>query len=169
MHWPFKILLTWKNWNQCKMLTICWKSYFYDPYKIAAELWTHVDYTYHHCSLLQAAIGAFSTVFPDYQERFARHEAAHFLGTWFPCPSKDCICSRNLLNGKLSWKFSRLFDWPPYPWVFFGHWKGACQFDWWAATEANIQWAAWWEGTRQVTFFWTMHTCNLCSYIFSFY
>ncbi|TKW06868.1 hypothetical protein SEVIR_7G268850v4 [Setaria viridis] len=29
--------------------------------------------------LLQAAIGAFSTVFPDYQERIARHEAAHFL------------------------------------------------------------------------------------------
>ncbi|GJN26275.1 hypothetical protein PR202_gb14196 [Eleusine coracana subsp. coracana] len=30
--------------------------------------------------LLQAGIGAFSTVFPDYQERIARHEAAHFLG-----------------------------------------------------------------------------------------
>ncbi|CAD6259368.1 unnamed protein product [Miscanthus lutarioriparius] len=29
--------------------------------------------------LLQAEIGAFSTVFPDYQERIARHEAAHFL------------------------------------------------------------------------------------------
>ncbi|KAF8651318.1 hypothetical protein HU200_063574 [Digitaria exilis] len=29
--------------------------------------------------LLQAAIGAFSTVFPDNQERIARHEAAHFL------------------------------------------------------------------------------------------
>nr|AFK38312.1 unknown [Lotus japonicus] len=29
--------------------------------------------------LLQAAIGSFSTVFPDYQERIARHEAAHFL------------------------------------------------------------------------------------------
>ncbi|KAK3141371.1 hypothetical protein QOZ80_4BG0333020 [Eleusine coracana subsp. coracana] len=29
--------------------------------------------------LLQAGIGAFSTVFPDYQERIARHEAAHFL------------------------------------------------------------------------------------------
>ncbi|XP_015691728.2 uncharacterized protein LOC102705433 isoform X2 [Oryza brachyantha] len=29
--------------------------------------------------LLQAAIGAFSTVFPDYQERISRHEAAHFL------------------------------------------------------------------------------------------
>jgi hypothetical protein len=30
--------------------------------------------------LLQAAIGAFLTVFPDYQDRVARHEAAHFLG-----------------------------------------------------------------------------------------
>ncbi|KAM0056037.1 putative peptidase M41 [Helianthus debilis subsp. tardiflorus] len=29
--------------------------------------------------LLQAAIGAFSTFFPDYQDRIARHEAAHFL------------------------------------------------------------------------------------------
>ncbi|KAK7247490.1 hypothetical protein RIF29_42373 [Crotalaria pallida] len=29
--------------------------------------------------LLQAAIGSFSSVFPDYQERIARHEAAHFL------------------------------------------------------------------------------------------
>ncbi|XP_022844390.1 uncharacterized protein LOC111367637 isoform X3 [Olea europaea var. sylvestris] len=29
--------------------------------------------------LLQAAIGGFSSFFPDYQERIARHEAAHFL------------------------------------------------------------------------------------------
>ncbi|OIW18200.1 hypothetical protein TanjilG_31320 [Lupinus angustifolius] len=29
--------------------------------------------------LLQAAITSFSSVFPDYQERIARHEAAHFL------------------------------------------------------------------------------------------
>lgn len=29
--------------------------------------------------LLQAAIGGFSAFFPDYQERIARHEAAHFL------------------------------------------------------------------------------------------
>ncbi|QCD84753.1 uncharacterized protein LOC114177962 [Vigna unguiculata] len=29
--------------------------------------------------LLQAAISSFSTLFPDYQERIARHEAAHFL------------------------------------------------------------------------------------------
>ncbi|KAF8011968.1 hypothetical protein BT93_I0177 [Corymbia citriodora subsp. variegata] len=29
--------------------------------------------------LLQAAISGFSTVFPDYQDRIARHEAAHFL------------------------------------------------------------------------------------------
>nr|GEV82977.1 transmembrane protein [Tanacetum cinerariifolium]GEV82980.1 transmembrane protein [Tanacetum cinerariifolium] len=29
--------------------------------------------------LLQAAIGSFSTFFPDYQDRIARHEAAHFL------------------------------------------------------------------------------------------
>ncbi|XP_062098082.1 uncharacterized protein LOC133803951 [Humulus lupulus] len=29
--------------------------------------------------LLQAAINGFSTFFPDYQERIARHEAAHFL------------------------------------------------------------------------------------------
>ncbi|KAJ6804655.1 uncharacterized protein M6B38_182655 [Iris pallida] len=29
--------------------------------------------------LLQAAIGGFSIFFPDYQERIARHEAAHFL------------------------------------------------------------------------------------------
>ncbi|GAB2231983.1 hypothetical protein Drorol1_Dr00011002 [Drosera rotundifolia] len=29
--------------------------------------------------LLQATISSFSTVFPDYQERIARHEAAHFL------------------------------------------------------------------------------------------
>ncbi|XP_042493481.1 uncharacterized protein LOC122073049 isoform X3 [Macadamia integrifolia] len=29
--------------------------------------------------LLQAAIGGFSSVFPDYQERIASHEAAHFL------------------------------------------------------------------------------------------
>ncbi|PKA66606.1 hypothetical protein AXF42_Ash003261 [Apostasia shenzhenica] len=30
-------------------------------------------------SLLQAAISGFSSFFPDYQERIARHEAAHFL------------------------------------------------------------------------------------------
>ncbi|GAB2279330.1 hypothetical protein Dimus_013974 [Dionaea muscipula] len=29
--------------------------------------------------LLQAAISAFSSLFPDYQDRIARHEAAHFL------------------------------------------------------------------------------------------
>ncbi|KAI9113957.1 hypothetical protein K1719_015208 [Acacia pycnantha] len=29
--------------------------------------------------LLQAAISSFSSVFPDYQERISRHEAAHFL------------------------------------------------------------------------------------------
>ncbi|KAF6149317.1 hypothetical protein GIB67_026173 [Kingdonia uniflora] len=29
--------------------------------------------------LLQATIGGFSTFFPDYQDRIARHEAAHFL------------------------------------------------------------------------------------------
>ncbi|KAM0871806.1 hypothetical protein ACQ4PT_039141 [Festuca glaucescens] len=29
--------------------------------------------------LLQVAIGSFSSVFPDYQERIAKHEAAHFL------------------------------------------------------------------------------------------
>lgn len=29
--------------------------------------------------LLQAAISGFSSFFPDYQERIARHEAAHFL------------------------------------------------------------------------------------------
>ncbi|KAL7192544.1 hypothetical protein ACSBR2_024381 [Camellia fascicularis] len=29
--------------------------------------------------LLQAAIGGFSSLFPDYQDRIARHEAAHFL------------------------------------------------------------------------------------------
>ncbi|EHA8587734.1 putative Laccase-14 [Cocos nucifera] len=29
--------------------------------------------------LLQAAVGGFSSFFPDYQERIARHEAAHFL------------------------------------------------------------------------------------------
>ncbi|KAJ9670863.1 hypothetical protein PVL29_027041 [Vitis rotundifolia] len=29
--------------------------------------------------LLQAAIGGFSSFFPDYQDRIARHEAAHFL------------------------------------------------------------------------------------------
>lgn len=34
--------------------------------------------------LLQAAIGGFSTFFPDYRERIARHEAAHFLGIFFP-------------------------------------------------------------------------------------
>lgn len=34
-----------------------------------------------HCRLLQAAIGGFSTFFPDYKERIARHEAAHFLGS----------------------------------------------------------------------------------------
>jgi hypothetical protein len=33
------------------------------------------------CRLLQAAISGFSTFFPDYQERIAAHEAAHFLGT----------------------------------------------------------------------------------------
>lgn len=33
--------------------------------------------------LLQAAISGFSTVFPDYQERIARHEAAHFLVAYF--------------------------------------------------------------------------------------
>jgi len=37
-------------------------------------------YLLHCCRLLQAAIGGFSTFFPDYQERIARHEAAHFLG-----------------------------------------------------------------------------------------
>lgn len=34
-----------------------------------------------NCRLLQAAISSFSLVFPDYQERIARHEAAHFLST----------------------------------------------------------------------------------------
>lgn len=34
------------------------------------------------CRLLQAAISGFSTFFPDYQERIAAHEAAHFLGTF---------------------------------------------------------------------------------------
>jgi hypothetical protein len=29
--------------------------------------------------LLEKAIGAFSTLFPDYRERVLRHEAAHFL------------------------------------------------------------------------------------------
>lgn len=33
--------------------------------------------------LLQAAIGGFSSFFPDYKERIARHEAAHFLGNIF--------------------------------------------------------------------------------------
>ncbi|XVF61756.1 hypothetical protein PTKIN_Ptkin08bG0156100 [Pterospermum kingtungense] len=33
--------------------------------------------------LLQAAIGGFSSFFPDYQERIARHEAAHFLIGYF--------------------------------------------------------------------------------------
>lgn len=37
-------------------------------------------YIYWLYSLLQAAIGGFSSIFPDYQERIARHEAAHFLG-----------------------------------------------------------------------------------------
>ncbi|KAM0871809.1 hypothetical protein ACQ4PT_039141 [Festuca glaucescens] len=31
--------------------------------------------------LLQVAIGSFSSVFPDYQERIAKHEAAHFLSS----------------------------------------------------------------------------------------
>ncbi|CAL5326831.1 unnamed protein product [Camellia sinensis] len=31
--------------------------------------------------LLQAAIGGFSSLFPDYQDRIARHEAAHFLAS----------------------------------------------------------------------------------------
>jgi hypothetical protein len=39
-----------------------------------------VDVTFIYSRLLQAGIGAFSTVFPDYQERISRHEAAHFLG-----------------------------------------------------------------------------------------
>ncbi|KAH0929604.1 hypothetical protein HID58_015331 [Brassica napus] len=34
---------------------------------------------YFACRLLQAAISGFSTFFPDYQERIAAHEAAHFL------------------------------------------------------------------------------------------
>lgn len=29
--------------------------------------------------LLQVAVGSFSSIFPDYQDRIARHEAAHFL------------------------------------------------------------------------------------------
>ncbi|KAB8097161.1 hypothetical protein EE612_025828, partial [Oryza sativa] len=51
--------------------------------------------------LLQAAIGAFfNCFFPDYQERIARHEAAHFFGC--------------------------LFDWTTNSGIFLGHWKGAC-------------------------------------------
>lgn len=34
-----------------------------------------------YCRLLQAAISGFSSFFPDYQDRIARHEAAHFLST----------------------------------------------------------------------------------------
>ncbi|XWS29461.1 hypothetical protein CRYUN_Cryun24cG0031300 [Craigia yunnanensis] len=37
--------------------------------------------------LLQAAIGGFSSFFPDYQETIARHEAAHFSNWLFVGPS----------------------------------------------------------------------------------
>uniref|UniRef100_A0A453D9X0 Uncharacterized protein n=1 Tax=Aegilops tauschii subsp. strangulata TaxID=200361 RepID=A0A453D9X0_AEGTS len=52
--------------------------------------------------LLQVAIGSFSAVFPDYQERIARHEAAHFLGrrSLFFCSKNTCAAS-NLLTVNL--------------------------------------------------------------------
>ncbi|KAK3411583.1 hypothetical protein EUGRSUZ_I00323 [Eucalyptus grandis] len=82
--------------------------------------------------LLQAAISGFSSVFPDYQERIARHEAAHFLGTlyclmhyvlpsWMSswrrqnrgCPNKlepACFTGINALQMKFSCIFSA-FQW----------------------------------------------------------
>jgi hypothetical protein len=46
-------------------------------------------------SLLQAAIGSFSSAFPDYQERIARHEAAHFLSMYlcFSCNKSEITIS----------------------------------------------------------------------------
>ncbi|THG23840.1 hypothetical protein TEA_027995 [Camellia sinensis var. sinensis] len=47
--------------------------------------------------LLQAAIGGFSSLFPDYQDRIARHEAAHFLDACAALdlgfsPKSSCCC-----------------------------------------------------------------------------
>ncbi|XP_022773858.1 uncharacterized protein LOC111316107 isoform X2 [Durio zibethinus] len=46
--------------------------------------------------LLQAAIGGFSSFFPDYQERIARHEAAHFL---------SILSSHDILHLAICWAF----------------------------------------------------------------
>jgi hypothetical protein len=51
--------------------------------------------------LLQAAIGAFLTVFPDYQDRVARHEAAHFLGIVLSCCTPG-VCSFALRKSSFS-------------------------------------------------------------------
>lgn len=50
------------------------------------------------CSLLQAAIGVFSTSFPDYQDRIARHEAAHFLGALSGIPLILLLTNRTILT-----------------------------------------------------------------------
>lgn len=55
------------SWDPC---------HSYLPIKVSAFvnfLWSR---------LLQAAIGGFSSFFPDYKERITRHEAAHFLGNF---------------------------------------------------------------------------------------
>ncbi|CAO2828248.1 unnamed protein product [Amaranthus hypochondriacus] len=57
--------------------------------------------------LLQAAISGFSVVFPDYQERISRHEAAHFLVAYllgFPILDYSLDIGKehvNLINDKL--------------------------------------------------------------------
>ncbi|KAK1391943.1 Heat-inducible transcription repressor HrcA [Heracleum sosnowskyi] len=52
---------------------------FFVPYLIGSISFVVLAVGSTNPGLLQAAIGGFSTFFPDYQDRIARHEAAHFL------------------------------------------------------------------------------------------
>lgn len=107
-----------------------------------------------YCRLLQAAISGFSSFFPDYQERTARHEAAHFLSTL--CSFNTFTKYSDIHDSIDAWwantylNFSCLFAWPPYPGLLTGHWKRACQSHWWKAGKVDIQWPAWCQGIRQV-------------------
>lgn len=75
--------------------------------------------------LLQAAIQGLSSFFPDYQERVARHEAAHFLRTLpnivlYPVNVTWLIWL--LSNWKLfSSNYSCLSAWSSYSRIFAGY------------------------------------------------
>ncbi|KAJ0988584.1 hypothetical protein J5N97_006940 [Dioscorea zingiberensis] len=60
-------------------VVICRTGGFFVPYLIGSISLIVLAVGSISPGLLQAAIGGFSSIFPDYQERIARHEAAHFL------------------------------------------------------------------------------------------